>query len=94
MPPGFVPQLGECSGQLQCVESYGCTATPTEEKPMCAEKLNCVQEANTTATEPSLICHTYMSCIAQIGAADKQLAGVNRFNCSSICPQQILGTVA
>ncbi|KAE9047158.1 hypothetical protein PR002_g1198 [Phytophthora rubi] len=55
-------------------------------------KLNCVQGANMTATEPALICHTYMSCIAQIVAAGKQLAGVNRF-CSAICPQEILGTV-
>ncbi|KAE9170276.1 hypothetical protein PF005_g27618 [Phytophthora fragariae] len=47
---------------------------------------------NMTATEPALICHTYMSCIAQIVAAGKQLAGVNRF-CSAICPQEILGTV-
>ncbi|KAE9358559.1 hypothetical protein PR003_g1202 [Phytophthora rubi] len=50
------------------------------------------QGANMTATEPALICHTYMSCIAQIVAAGKQLAGVNRF-CSAICPQEILGTV-
>ncbi|KAE8901132.1 hypothetical protein PF010_g22530 [Phytophthora fragariae] len=55
-------------------------------------KLNCVQGANMTATEPALIFHTYMSCIAQIVAAGKQLAGVNRF-CSAICPQEILGTV-
>ncbi|KAE8997616.1 hypothetical protein PF010_g7211 [Phytophthora fragariae] len=46
-----------------------------------------------TATEPALICHTYMSYIAQIVAAGKQIAGVNRFNCSAICPQEILGTV-
>ncbi|KAE8904248.1 hypothetical protein PF005_g15078 [Phytophthora fragariae] len=45
-----------------------------------------------TATDPALICHTYMACIAQIVAAGKQLAGVNRF-CSAICPQEILGTV-
>ncbi|KAE8969546.1 hypothetical protein PR001_g27469 [Phytophthora rubi] len=51
------------------------------------------QGANTTATEPALICHTYMSCIAQIVAASKQLAGINRFNCSAIYQQEILGTV-
>ncbi|KAE9216040.1 hypothetical protein PF002_g17199 [Phytophthora fragariae] len=76
-----------------CVETYDCIATPTEERPMCAEKLNCVQGTNMTATEPALICHTYMSYIAQIVAAGKQIAGVNRFNCSAICPQEILGTV-
>ncbi|KAE8912578.1 hypothetical protein PF005_g16308 [Phytophthora fragariae] len=34
-----------------------------------------------------------MSCIAQIVAASKQLAGINRFNCSAIYQQEILGTV-
>ncbi|KAH7485650.1 hypothetical protein PRIC1_004945 [Phytophthora ramorum] len=91
---GSVPQFGECSDQLQCVDSYGYIATSTEEGPICAEKLHCVQEVNTTATEPASICHTCMSCIAQNDAADKQLAGVKRFNCSSICPQEILDTVA
>ncbi|EGZ23164.1 hypothetical protein PHYSODRAFT_284704 [Phytophthora sojae] len=91
---GSVPQFGECSDQLQCVDSYGYIATSTEEGPICAEKLHCVQEINTTATEPASICHTCMSCIAQNDAADKQLAGVKRFNCSAICPQEILDTVA
>ncbi|KAG3073911.1 hypothetical protein PI124_g17789 [Phytophthora idaei] len=91
---GTVPQFGECSDQNQCVDSYGYIATSTEEGPICAEKLHCVQEVNTTATEPASICHTCMSCIAQNDAADKQLAGVKRFNCSSICPQEILDTVA
>ncbi|KAF4041560.1 hypothetical protein GN244_ATG06204 [Phytophthora infestans] len=91
---GTVPQFGECSEQNQCVDSYGYIATSTEEGPICAEKLHCVQEINTTATEPASICHTCMSCIAQNDAADKQLAGVKRFNCSSICPQEILDTVA
>ncbi|GMF32951.1 unnamed protein product [Phytophthora lilii] len=91
---GTVPQFGECSDQLQCVDSYGYIATSTEEGPICAEKLHCVQEINTTATEPASICHTCMSCIAQNDAADKQLADVKRFNCSAICPQEILDTVA
>ncbi|KAF1785753.1 hypothetical protein GQ600_5478 [Phytophthora cactorum] len=85
---GTVPQFGECSDQNQCVDSYGYIATSTEEGPICAEKLHCVQEVNTTATEPASICHTCMSCIAQNDAADKQLAGVKRFNCSSICPRR------
>ncbi|ETI44302.1 hypothetical protein F441_10913 [Phytophthora nicotianae CJ01A1] len=91
---GTVAQFGECSDQNQCVDSYGYIATSKEEGPICAEKLHCVQEINTTATEPASICHTCMSCIAQNDAADKQLAGVKRFNCSSICPQEILDTVA
>ncbi|GMF51064.1 unnamed protein product [Phytophthora fragariaefolia] len=91
---GSVPQFGECSDQLQCVDSYGYIATSTEEGPICAEKLHCVQEINTTATEPASICHTCMSCIAQNDAADKQLAAAKRFNCSAICPQEIVDTVA
>jgi hypothetical protein len=91
---GSVVQFGECSDELQCVDSYGYIATSTEEGPICAEKLHCVQEVNTTATEPASICHTCMSCIAQNDAADKQLAGVKRFNCTAICPQEILDTVA
>ncbi|GMF18894.1 unnamed protein product [Phytophthora lilii] len=47
--------------------------------------------ACTTATA---ICHTCMSCIVQNEAADKQFAGVKRFNCSTTCPQEILDTVA
>ncbi|POM75179.1 Cysteine-rich protein [Phytophthora palmivora] len=91
---GTVAQFGECSDQNQCVDSYGYIPTSTEEGPICAEKLHCVQEINTTATEPASICHTCMSCIAQNDAADKQLAGVKRFNCSAICPQEIIDTVA
>ncbi|OWZ07333.1 hypothetical protein PHMEG_00020286 [Phytophthora megakarya] len=91
---GTVAQFGECSEQNQCVDSYGYIPTSTEEGPICAEKLHCVQEVNTTATEPASICHTCMSCIAQNDAADKQLAGVKRFNCSAICPQEIIDTVA
>ncbi|KAG7400831.1 hypothetical protein PHYBOEH_004345 [Phytophthora boehmeriae] len=91
---GTVPQFGECSDQNQCVDSYGYIATSAEEGPICAEKIHCLQEINTTATEPASICHTCMSCIAQNDAADKQLAGVKRFNCSAICPQEILDTVA
>ncbi|KAF4317117.1 hypothetical protein BBO99_00005642 [Phytophthora kernoviae] len=91
---GTVAQFGECSDTQQCVDSYGYITTSTEEGPICAEKLHCLEEVNTTATEPASICHTCMSCIAQNDAADKQLAGVKRFNCSSICPQEILDTVA
>ncbi|KAG7377968.1 hypothetical protein PHYPSEUDO_010736 [Phytophthora pseudosyringae] len=91
---GSVAQFGECSDQNQCVDSYGYIATSTEEGPICAEKLHCLQEINTTATQPASICHTCMSCIAQNDAADKQLAAAKRFNCSSICPQEILDTVA
>ncbi|KAI9910011.1 hypothetical protein PsorP6_010431 [Peronosclerospora sorghi] len=91
---GTVPQFGECSDERLCVDSYGYIATSTEEGPVCAEKLHCLKEINTTATEPASICHTCMSCIAQNDAADKQLAAAKRFNCSSICPKEILDTVA
>ncbi|CEG42155.1 uncharacterized protein PHALS_12453 [Plasmopara halstedii] len=91
---GTVPQFGECSDQNQCADVYGYIATSTEEGPICAEKIHCVKEINTTATQPASICHTCMSCIAQNDAADKQLADVKRFNCSAICPQEILATVA
>lgn len=91
---GTVPQFGECSDQNQCADVYGYIATSTETGPICAEKIHCVQEVNTTATQPASICHTCMSCIAQNDAADKQLADVKRFNCSAICPKEILDTVA
>lgn len=90
---GSVPQFGDCSS-AECVDSYGYISTSTEEGPICAEKLHCVQEINTTATEPASICHTCMSCIAQNSAADEALAGVKRFNCTAICPQEVLDTIA
>ncbi|KAE9163946.1 hypothetical protein PF005_g30231 [Phytophthora fragariae] len=39
---------------------------------------------------------TFKSCSTQTNAADKELVGVNfkRFNCSVICPQEILNTAA
>jgi hypothetical protein len=90
---GTVAQFGDCSS-AECVDSYGYISTSTEEGPICAEKLHCVQEVNTTATEPASICHTCMSCIAQNSAADEALAGVKRFNCTAICPQEVLDTIA
>ncbi|CAH0479546.1 unnamed protein product [Peronospora belbahrii] len=90
---GTVPQFGECSDQLQCIDSYGYISTSKEEGPICAEKLHCLQEVNTTATAPASICHTCMSCIAQNDAAEKQLATAKRFNCATICPKEILDTV-
>lgn len=91
---GTVPQFGDCSNNQQCVDSYGYITTSTEEGPICAEKLHCVEEVNTTATEPASICHTCMSCIAQNAAADNALAGVKRFNCTAICPEEVLDTIA
>ena len=91
---GTVAQFGECSDQLQCVDSYGYIATSQEEGPVCAERLHCLQEINSEATQPASICHTCMSCIAQNDAAEKQLAAAKRFNCSAICPKEILDTVA
>uniref|UniRef100_M4C0T1 Cysteine-rich protein n=2 Tax=Hyaloperonospora arabidopsidis (strain Emoy2) TaxID=559515 RepID=M4C0T1_HYAAE len=91
---GTVAQFGECSDQLRCVDSYGYIATSQEEGPVCAERLHCLQEINSKATAPASICHTCMSCIAQNDAAEKQLAAAKRFNCSAICPQEILETVA
>ncbi|KAE8958783.1 hypothetical protein PR003_g32403 [Phytophthora rubi] len=52
-----------------------------------------MQEIKPTATETSIY-HTRMSCITQTNAADKQLVRINRFNCSAICPQDILNTAA
>ncbi|KAE9258694.1 hypothetical protein PR003_g35102 [Phytophthora rubi] len=91
MAEDTAPQLGECSGQLRASRPTTASTRPWR-RGRCVLKLNCVQGANMTATEPALICHTYMSCIAQIVAAGKQLAGVNCF-CSAICPQEMLGTV-
>ncbi|TDH73856.1 hypothetical protein CCR75_000030 [Bremia lactucae] len=91
---GTVAQFGECSNENQCADVYGYITTSTEGGPICAEKIHCVQEVNTTATQPASICHTCMSCIAQNDAAENQLANVKRFNCSAICPQEILETVA
>ncbi|CAI5707163.1 hypothetical protein KXD40_009094 [Peronospora effusa] len=90
---GTVAQFGECNDQLQCADTYGYISTSNEEGPICAEKLHCLKEINSKATEPASICHTCMSCIAQNDAAKKQLAAAKRFNCSSICPKEILETV-
>ncbi|KAE8984410.1 hypothetical protein PR003_g23724 [Phytophthora rubi] len=52
-----------------------------------------MQEIRPTATETSIY-HTCMSCITQTNAADKQLVRIKLFNCSAICPQDILNTAA
>ncbi|KAE8878178.1 hypothetical protein PF005_g30071 [Phytophthora fragariae] len=52
-----------------------------------------MQEIRPTATETSIY-RTCMSCITQTNAADKQLVRIKRFNCSAICPQDILNTAA
>ncbi|CAI5720537.1 unnamed protein product [Hyaloperonospora brassicae] len=91
---GTVAQFGECSDQLQCVDSYGYIATSQEEGPVCAERLHCLQEMNSEATQPASICHTCMSCIVQNYVAEKQLAAAKRFNCSAICPKEVLDTGA
>ncbi|CAI5746758.1 unnamed protein product [Peronospora destructor] len=90
---GTVAQFGECNEQSPCADTYGYIATSKEEGPICAEKLHCVKEINTTATKPVSLCHTCMSCIAQNDAADKQLAVAKRFDCASICSKEILSTV-
>jgi len=88
---GTVPQFGDCSSS-PCVDSYGYIST-SGEQTICAEKIYCVTEVNTTATEPAHICHTCMSCIQQNDAADKKLSGERRFDCTSICPKEILDTI-
>ncbi|CAI5718041.1 unnamed protein product [Hyaloperonospora brassicae] len=79
---GTVAHFGECSDQLQCVDSYGYIATSQEKGPVCAERLHCLQEMNSEATQPASICHTCMSCIVQNHVAEKQLAAAKRFNSS------------
>lgn len=91
--PGNVPQFGDCSDSKQCVDSYGHVSSKLELR-ICAEKLHCVKEVNTTATKPAEICHTCRSCIAQNDDANAKLSGTKRFDCTKICPQEILDSLA
>jgi hypothetical protein len=90
---GAVPQFGDCSNGKQCVDSYGHVPSSLELR-ICAEKMHCVKEVNTTASKPAEICHTCRSCIAQNDASDAQLSDVKRFDCTKICPQEILDSLA
>lgn len=86
-------QFDTCSEQKPCVSSYG--HVPSEkELRICAERLHCVKEINTTASEPAQICHTCRSCIVQNDAANTQLADKRRFDCTRICPKAILDSLA
>lgn len=91
--PGTVPQFGDCSDNKQCVDSYGHVPSKLELR-ICAEKIHCVKEVNTTATKPAEICHTCRSCIAQNDASDAKLSDKKRFDCTKICPQEILDSIA
>jgi len=88
-----VPQFGDCSGGKTCVDSYGHVPSSLELR-ICAEKLHCVKEANTNASKPAEICHTCRSCIAQNDAADAQLSAAKRFDCTTICPKEVLDSIA
>lgn len=90
---GGVMQFGDCSNGKTCVDSYGHVPTKLELR-ICAEKIHCVKEVNTTATKPAEICHTCRSCIAQNDAAGEKLTDVKRFDCTKICPQEILDSIA
>lgn len=90
---GNVPQFGDCSDSKQCVDSYGHVPTKLELR-ICAEKLHCVKEVNTTATKPAEICHTCRSCISQNDEANAKLSETKRFDCTKICPQEILDSLA
>jgi hypothetical protein len=90
---GTVPQFGDCSDSKQCVDSYGHVPSKLELR-ICAEKIHCVKEVNTTATKPAEICHTCRSCIAQNDASDAKLSDKKRFDCTKICPQEILDSIA
>ncbi|DAZ96336.1 TPA: hypothetical protein N0F65_007986 [Lagenidium giganteum] len=85
---GTVPQFGDCSSGRKCVDSYGHVPTGGEAKT-CAEKLHCVKEIDTDASKPAKICHTCRSCIAQ-NDKSKTLSSKKRFDCTKICPQEIL----
>lgn len=91
--PGTVMQFGDCSNNKQCVDSYGHVSSKLELR-ICAEKIHCVKEINTTATKPAEICHTCRSCISQNDAADAKLSDIKRFNCTAICPPEILESLA
>ncbi|TMW61883.1 hypothetical protein Poli38472_010946 [Pythium oligandrum] len=82
-------QFEDCSGGKGCVDSWGHVPTKLELR-VCAEKLHCVKEVNTTASKPAEICHTCRSCIAQNDATGSKLTDVRRFDCRSICPAEIL----
>lgn len=93
--PGLdgVPQFGDCSDGRACVDAYGHVPTSVELK-ICAEKIHCVKEINTTASVPAQICHTCRSCIAQNDATGAKLSDKRRFDCTKICPQIILDSIA
>lgn len=90
---GGVMQFGECSNNRPCVDSYGHVPTKLEQRT-CAEKIHCVKEINTTATVPAEICHTCRSCIAQNDANNAKLSDKRRFDCTKICPREILDSIA
>ncbi|TYZ58082.1 hypothetical protein PybrP1_006048 [[Pythium] brassicae (nom. inval.)] len=91
--PGSVPQFGDCSDNKQCVDSYGHVSSKLELR-ICAEKVHCVKEINTNATKPASICHTCRSCIQQNDESSAKLVDVKRFNCTAICPPEIIESLA
>ncbi|KAJ0396074.1 hypothetical protein P43SY_008756 [Pythium insidiosum] len=92
-----VPQFGDCTGGKRCIDSFGHVDSALERR-ICAEKLHCVKEVNTTATKPAEICHTCRSCIAQNDKATDSsnkgdLSDLRRFDCRKICPKEILDSI-
>lgn len=88
-----VPQFGECGDDKPCADSFGHVPTSLEIR-VCAEKIHCVKEINTTASVPAQICHTCRSCIAQNNAGNKTLDDKRRFDCTTICPPEVLESIA
>lgn len=84
-----VPQFGDCSGGRACAESYGHVPSKLELR-ICAERLHCVKEVNTSASVKAEICHTCRSCIAQNDETSAKLSDNRRFDCRKICPPEIL----
>jgi hypothetical protein len=88
---GGVAQFGDCSVQ-ECAGTFGFISTSGEVKN-CQEKLHCVKEIDTKATKPAKICHTCRSCIAQNDIAENELSAEKRFDCTKICPKEILKSI-
>lgn len=82
---GTVAQFGDCSVNV-CVDSYGYEDSDAK-TALCAERLHCVTQINTTSTQPAKVCHTCRSCLDQNEDNDPS---ERRFNCTAICPTEFL----
>lgn len=82
---GTVAQSGDCSVNA-CINSYGYEDSDTK-TAVCAERLHCVTQINTTSAQPAKVCHTCRSCLDQYEDNDPS---ERRFNCTAICPTEFL----